>query len=355
MIDFRKQTVLITGGAGFVGTNLADRFASDGARVLVYDDLSRKGVERNLEWLKAEHGDRVEVVVEDVRNAAAVRAAVARADAVLHLAAQVAVTTSVEDPEEDFEVNARGTLNVLEAARARDVPPPVIFTSTNKVYGNLGDVPLEEGELRYEPADADLRDGIGETRPLDFHSPYGCSKGSADQYVLDYARSYGVPGAVLRMSCIYGPHQHGTEDQGWVAHFLIRALRGDPIRIYGDGKQVRDILFVEDLVDVFRRVLRNMERLSGEVFNVGGGRENSTSLLEILARMEALEGTSVDVSFGPWRRGDQRWYVSDTSRLQECTGWRPRTSLHEGLERLHEWLRSNQAAPADRRRRAAVV
>ncbi|HEX8255267.1 MAG TPA: NAD-dependent epimerase/dehydratase family protein, partial [Thermoanaerobaculia bacterium] len=264
--------ILITGGCGFVGTNLAHRLLSEGQRVCVFDNLSRPGVERNLEWLRATHGDNLIVKIADVRDAGAVREAVRRASQVFHLAAQVAVTTSVGDPLSDFEINARGTLNVLEAIRNSIHRPPLFFTSTNKVYGGLDDVALREEGLRYTPADdAIAQNGISELRPLDFHSPYGCSKGTADQYVLDYARTYGIQAVVFRMSCIYGPHQFGTEDQGWVAHFLIRALNHQPITIYGDGKQVRDILYVDDLVNAFQLASEKIDVCSGNAFNIGGG------------------------------------------------------------------------------------
>ncbi|HYO78644.1 MAG TPA: NAD-dependent epimerase/dehydratase family protein, partial [Thermoanaerobaculia bacterium] len=276
--------ILITGGCGFVGTNLAHRLLSEGQRVCVFDNLSRPGVERNLEWLRATHGDNLIVKMADVRDAGAVREAVRRASQVFHLAAQVAVTTSVGDPLADFEINARGTLNVLEAIRNSVHRPPLFFTSTNKVYGGLDDVALREERLRYTPADdAIAQNGISELRPLDFHSPYGCSKGTADQYVLDYARTYGIQAVVFRMSCIYGPHQFGTEDQGWVAHFLIRALNHQPITIYGDGKQVRDILYVDDLVNAFQLASEKIDVCSGNAFNIGGGAENTVSLRELLA------------------------------------------------------------------------
>jgi CDP-paratose 2-epimerase len=331
--------VLITGGCGFVGTNLAHRFLSEGRRVCVFDDLSRPGVERNLEWLLATHGDNVIVKIADVRDASAVRDAVRRATHVFHLAAQVAVTTSLGDPLSDFEVNARGTLNVLEAVRHSIQLPPFFFTSTNKVYGALEDVELHEDSLRYTPADgATATNGISESRPLDFHSPYGCSKGTADQYVLDYARSYGLKAVVFRMSCIYGPHQFGTEDQGWVAHFLIRALNREPITIYGDGKQVRDILYVEDLVDAFLLAAKNIDACSGRAFNIGGGASNTLSLLELLAMLRKLDGRDARVDRGEWRTGDQKYYVSDSTRFRELTGWQPSMGARDGIRALREWL-----------------
>jgi CDP-paratose 2-epimerase len=342
-----ERRVLITGGSGFIGTNLAHRLLSEGRPVLLYDSLARPGVEQNLRWLHDTHGKLVEIMIADVRDAPAVRHAVEQASQVFHFAAQVAVTTSLTDPVEDFEINARGTLNILEAIREQEAPPPLVFTSTNKVYGALEDVGLRRRNLRYEPTDPSLRQtGISENRPLDFHSPYGCSKGTADQYVLDYARSYGLPAIVFRMSCIYGQHQFGTEDQGWVAHFLIRALEGKPITLYGDGRQVRDILFVEDLVDAFLLAQERMSVEAGQAFNLGGGPANTVSLLELLDLIGELLGHRPDVRFDAWRTGDQRYYVSDTGKFQRATGWKPETSVHEGLEQLLRWLNETRRRPA---------
>src|SRR3954469_5155469 len=266
----RAGPVLITGGAGFIGTNLAHRFLSAGQPVLIFDNLSRQGVEKNLDWLQKTHGALLDVDQADVRDPAALRKAVKQASKIFHFAAQVAVTTSLVDPIADFEINARGTLNLLEAVRLLENPPPLLFTSTNKVYGDLSDVKLRVRRDRYEPEDSGLRThGFSEERSLDFHSPYGCSKGAACQYVLDYARTFELPTLVFRMSCIYGLHQFGNEDQGWVAHFLIQALEGRTITIYGDGRQVRDILFVEDLVDAFFLAHQQIERLAGNAFNMG--------------------------------------------------------------------------------------
>jgi len=334
-----KGPILITGGAGFVGTNLAHRYLSQNIPVRVYDNLSRAGVEGNARWLRETHGDLVQIEAADIRDVSRLRQAVRGASQVFHLAAQVAVTTSLTDPLGDFEVNARGTLNLLEAIRNCDVPPPLVFTSTNKVYGELADVGLRVRGARYEPEDAAIRaHGVGETRPLDFHSPYGCSKGAADQYVLDYARTYGLPAVVFRMSCIYGPHQFGTEDQGWVTHFLIRALEGLPITLYGDGMQVRDILFVEDLVNAFTLAQADMETLSGQAFNIGGGEGNTISLLNLLGLIGETYGREPKVSFDDWRPGDQRYYVSDTRKFQDATGWTAKTDVMRGIERLARWL-----------------
>jgi len=342
----RQKHVLITGGAGFIGTNLADRILTGGRPVLIFDDLSRPGVEQNVNWLHAQHGERVRVEVADVRNRQSLRSAVRNAEQVFHFAAQVAVTTSLVDPLHDFEVNVGGTLNLLEEIRALESPPPLLFTSTNKVYGGLSDLELEKNCTRYQPLDAALRTGINEDRPLDFHSPYGCSKGAADQYVLDYARTFGLPAVVFRMSCIYGLHQMGTEDQGWVAHFLIRAIEGKPLVLYGDGLQVRDILFVEDLVDAFLLAQANIHTLSGQAFNIGGGLGNTISLVELLEIIAALHGDKPEVRMKDWRPGDQRYYVSDTRRFKAATGWAPKVNARQGVELLYQWLLESRGLPA---------
>jgi CDP-paratose 2-epimerase len=333
------RAVLITGGAGFIGCNLAHRLLTEGREVVLLDNLSRPGVERNARWLRDTHGDAVRLLVADIRDRDSLASAAARASEVYHFAAQVAVTTSLEDPVADFDVNARGTLNLLEVLRALPEPPPLLYTSTNKVYGALADLPLMRRGERYEPRDGTVRaHGVSEERPLDFHSPYGCSKGTADQYVLDYARSFGFRAIVFRMSCIYGPHQCGTEDQGWVAHFLRCAIAGQPITLYGDGRQVRDILFIDDLVDAFLLAQRHMATHSGRAFNIGGGPANTVSLLELLELMEGTHGRRIRSTHEEWRTGDQRYYVSDTRAFQEATGWRPRVGVREGIERLYEWL-----------------
>lgn len=339
--------VLVIGGAGFVGTNVAARHLERGDRVLVYDSLARPGVERNLEWLASRHPDAVDVEVADLRDTRALRRAVRASSRIFHLAGQVAVTSSLEDPREDFDVNLRGTLGLLELLRELRDPPPLVFSSTNKVYGALSDVPLRRRDGRYEPVEASLRGrGIAEDRQLRFHSPYGCSKGGADQYVLDYARTFDLPTVVFRMSCIYGPHQHGTEDQGWVAHFLHRALAGEPITIYGDGRQVRDILFVEDLVEAMKRAVEAIDEVAGRAFNVGGGPGRAVSLLDVLELLEEITGRRPDVCFGPWRPGDQRWYVSDTRRFRDAVGWVPSVGVEEGLGRLHRWMRGRLSSEA---------
>ena len=338
-----SETVLITGGAGFVGSNLAERLlCTTPARIRIFDNLSRSGVERNLEWLESlPQADRLEVITGDVRDSDAVREAVRGADEIYHLAAQVAVTTSLEDPAMDFEVNARGTFNVLEAARHGGRKPFVLYTSTNKVYGSLEAVPVELDGTRYRASSAAFQ-GVSETELLDFHSPYGCSKGSADQYVRDYARIYDLPTVVLRMSCIAGPRQFGNEDQGWVAHFLYSALAGRPITVYGDGYQVRDILHVYDLLDAIEAVRNQTSADRGEIYNIGGGPERSVSVVELLRLIEQKTASPLHLGWSDVRPGDQPLYISNTAKLQSHTGWRPSRSLDRILEDLHAFWQANQ-------------
>jgi CDP-paratose 2-epimerase len=342
-----KSGVLITGGAGFIGTNLADRLASNGKYVTLYDNLSRAGAERNARWLSSRHGERIRVVVADVRDFARIKAAVQSMSQVFHLAAQVAVTSSLLDPRYDCEVNIGGTLNVLEAIRSMDAPASLVFTSTNKVYGDLPDVDLQKNGTRYRAGNPGLYFGVNEESPLAFRSPYGCSKGAADQYVLDYARYFKLQAAVFRMSCIFGPHQMGTEDQGWIAHFLRQAIEARPINICGDGLQVRDILFIDDLVDAFLLAQENMPEISGHAFNIGGGSGNTISLIELLSLIEKMHGRLPAIHTEDWRRGDQRFYVSDTRKFKAMTGWSPKVSAQDGIRRLYEWLASEYSAASD--------
>jgi CDP-paratose 2-epimerase len=333
---------LITGGAGFIGTNTANRLLEDGEPVVILDNLSRPGSEKNLAWLQAHHPE-VEFVKADVRNAADLKAALsahAPFDAVIHLAAQVAVTTSVVDPRLDFEINALGTLNVLESIRSLDINPALLFTSTNTVYGEMSGQAVVEEATRYRYAD--LEYGIDETAPLDFHSPYGCSKGTADQYVHDYHRIYGLRTIVFRNSCIYGPRQFGIEDQGWLAWFVIAARLGRPITIYGDGKQVRDVLFVDDLIRAMRSAIEHIDVTAGQVYNMGGGAENSLSVWrEFGPMLEALAGSSIDVDYKDWRPGDQKIYISDVRRAHQVFDWSPKVGAEDGLRRLFEWVDAN--------------
>ncbi|MFN3889229.1 MAG: NAD-dependent epimerase/dehydratase family protein [Beijerinckiaceae bacterium] len=345
------RRIVVVGGAGFVGCNLAHSFARSGAPVRVLDNLSRRGAEQNLDWLKRTHGERVDVRIADIRDATALHTALDGAGAVLHMAAQVAVTTSIHDPRADFDVNATGTLNILEWARTRSSGTPIIFASTNKVYGCLENIQVSTTRNRHEPDDAQFASkGITETQPLDLRTPYGCSKGAADQYVLDYAKSFGLRTAVMRMSCIYGPRQFGNEDQGWVAHFALCALRGEPITIYGDGAQVRDVLHVDDAVAAYRAVLANFDLAKGEAFNLGGGRANAVSLLELIDALRARTGKAVSIRRAAWRTGDQPWFVADTSKLSNRLGWRPQIAWRDGINDLLRWLNDGAMNGPDARR-----
>jgi len=324
---------LVTGGIGFIGTNLSDRLLSDGYEVVLFDNLSRVGVQNNLDWLKAKYGTNLNFVEGDVRDFDSILRVIQNVDVIFHLAAQVAVTTSVSNPTEDFSINAQGTLNVLEAARRQEPMPVVLYTSTNKVYGGLEHLDVVERSSRYEFEN--LPQGVAECCPLDFHSPYGCSKGSADQYVHDYYRIYGLPTIVFRMSCIYGPHQFGNEDQGWVAHFCITGMRGGHLTIYGDGKQVRDLLYVDELVELMLRACKNIERIAGQVFNVGGGPANTISVwTEFRDVLRPLIDNLPSMNFDEFRPGDQKIYVSDIRKAKTELGWAPRVGIAEGLRML---------------------
>ena len=324
-----ERSVLIFGGAGFIGSNWAHWLLKNtDARVHVFDNLSRQGVWSNLESLRATAGrsGRLKVTVGDIRNQAAVGRAVRGTTEIYQFAAQVAVTTSMADPRTDFDINLRGTFNVLESVRQAGHKPFVLFTSTNKVYGALENYKLVTTRTRHDFKDVC---GVNEDQPLDFHSPYGCSKGAADQYVRDYARMYDIPTVVFRMSCIAGARQFGNEDQGWVAHFLYSALLRNPLVIYGDGKQVRDVLCVDDLVRAFEAARTNQNATRGQVYNVGGGRENTVSLLELLGEIEKLLGFKVPYMKDDPRSGDQLVYITDYSKLKHDTGWEPQVSVRQ--------------------------
>jgi len=333
---------LVTGGAGFIGSNYVNRLLSRGETVLVYDNLSRGGAEKNLDWLRQKFGkDAFQLVVGDVQDADLLNSVVKGLDVIVHLASQVAVTNSVLDPRHDFLVNALGTLNILEAARRSANPPVVLYASTNKVYGGMEHISVLEAATRYRYAD--LRFGVPETMPLDFHSPYGCSKGAGDQYARDYYRIFGLPSVVFRQSCIYGPRQFGMEDQGWVAWFIIAVLVGKPITIYGDGKQVRDLLYVEDLLDVYDAALQRMDVAAGQVYNIGGGADNTLSVWkEFQPVLERYFEREITAQVGDWRPGDQRVYVSDTRKAQLELGWTPQIGVVEGIRRLIEWAKENR-------------
>jgi CDP-paratose 2-epimerase len=340
---------IVTGGAGFIGCHAASRFHRRGDRVIVVDDLSRLGAEANLQWLRGQGID--DFVRLDVRDAGGLLDLLAEhsdADAVLHLAGQVAVTTSVLDPRRDFEVNALGTINVLEAVRlGAGGRPAVLYSSTNKVYGHLDHVGVVERDGRY--AYADRPDGVDESEPLDFHSPYGCSKGAGDQYVRDYARIFGLKTVAFRQSCIFGTRQFGIEDQGWIAWFCLAATRGQRFTIFGDGKQIRDTLWVDDLIDAYESALDRIDRVSGQVFNIGGGPANTLSLLELVEALESHFGRSLDPAFADWRPGDQRVFVADIGKAARMLDWQPRVSTTEGVARLLAWIEANRdlfAVPA---------
>lgn len=331
---------LITGGAGFIGSNAASRCLRRRDEVVIIDNLSRKGSEENLDWLQSQGA--LSFIHADIRDADQTnRIFQSHRDAgvILHLAGQVAVTTSVVDPRADFEANATGTLNVLEAARRAGIHAPIIFSSTNKVYGGMDNVGVAANNGRYSYAD--LPNGIDEEQNLDFHSPYGCSKGAADQYVRDYSRIYGMKTIVFRQSCIYGYRQLGVEDQGWVAWFTIAAVLGKPITVYGDGKQVRDILFIEDLLDAYDAALANLDRTNGRVYNIGGGPQNVMSVREVIEFLSRKQNRSLPFTCADWRPGDQLVYISNISRAKADFNWEPKIHSNQGLDLLYNWVAAN--------------
>lgn len=336
------KNVLITGGAGFIGCNVAKTFIEQGNHVTVLDNLSRSGTDKNLWWLRKTLGaSSFEFLHIDIRNKEALIAAVRKKDIIIHLAGQVAVTTSVADPRRDFEDNALGTFNLIEAVRLGGENPIFLFASTNKVYGCMEETSVVPKENRYEYRDFPF--GISETHPMDFHSPYGCSKGVADQYVRDYARIYGLRTVVFRQSCIYGPRQMGVEDQGWLAWFSIAGLTGKPITIYGDGKQVRDLLYIDDVVAAYQAAISQIEQATGQIYNIGGGPANTISVwAELGLHLERLLSRPLPVTYSNWRPGDQRIYVSDIRKAQQELNWSPRVGVDEGLERLLKWVDNNR-------------
>jgi CDP-paratose 2-epimerase len=333
--------ILVTGGCGFIGSNLVDRLLSRGQYAVAFDNLSRRGAEKNADWLRGKHGAKFELIRGDICDARAIAHAARDVDAIYHLAAQVAVTTSVTDPRTDFEINALGTFNVLEAARASGRNPIFLFASTNKVYGGMDDVVIVEKPTRYEYRD--LRGGVSEAQPLDFHSPYGCSKGAADQYVRDYYRIYGLRSVVFRQSAIYGYRQFGVEDQGWLAWFIIAAVLGRPINIFGDGKQVRDMLFIDDLLDAYDAATARIDQVAGQVYNVGGGPSNTISVwTEFGPMLEKLHGQKIPFGRGDWRPGDQKVCVYDISKAKRELGWEPKVNVQDGVARLYRWVNENR-------------
>ena len=334
---------LVTGGAGFIGSNYVHRLIQRNERVTIFDNLSRAGAPRNVAWLEETFGKNgFRLIVGDVRSAADITEAAKDADVIVHLAGQVAVTTSVTKPREDFEANALGTFNTLEAARLSGRNPIFIYASTNKVYGGMEDVKLVEDATRWRYAD--LEHGCAETQPLDFHSPYGCSKGTGDQYVRDYARMYGVRSVVFRQSCIYGPRQFGIEDQGWLAWMVIAAVTGRKITIYGDGKQVRDVLHVNDLLGAYDAAVEKIDVAKGQVYNMGGGTRNILAVwAEFGPMLEKLLGKKIEVARDDWRPGDQRVFYADFRKAQRELGWEPKISLEQGVEMLFKWVQENRS------------
>lgn len=336
------MNLFITGGAGFIGCNSADYFLNQGHTVTIFDNLSRPGATSNLNWLQMRHNDpdQLQFVEGDVRDYDALARAINGSDAVLHLAGQVAVTTSVINPRDDFEINAKGTFNVLEAVRNFCPNAPFINASTNKVYGGMTQIEILEKGNRY--GYADYPHGVPETAPLDFHSPYGCSKGSADQYTIDYARIYGLKTLTFRQSCIYGQRQFGVEDQGWVAHFVIAAVKDRPITIFGDGKQVRDVLHIDDLVRAYDLGFQQADQFTGAAFNIGGGADNTLAIwTEFGPMLEQLTGRKLAIKRGDWRPGDQRVFISDIRKAQNMLGWQPTISPKEGIAKLYKWVAAN--------------
>ena len=330
------MNILITGGAGFIGANVAAHYLRLGHKVTIFDNLSRKGVQHNIDWLKDRFNPKnIESLTADVKDYKDVESAVKRKKLVFHFAGQTAVTTSIADPRKDFEANALGTFNVLEAVRNQASRATVCYSSTNKVYGAMGRVNAKRRGDRYYPIESA---SIDESEPLDFYSPYGCSKGAGDQYMHDYHRIFGIKTIVFRQSCIYGAHQFGVEDQGWVAHFTAQSIKGKTLNIFGDGKQVRDMLYITDLVDAFDKAVENIDVTQGQVYNIGGGIENSYSLLQLISLLEQYLGREIDVKYDKERLGDQKVFISNIDKAYRDFGWKPQVSVEAGMKLLYEWL-----------------
>ncbi|QWD60442.1 GDP-mannose 4,6-dehydratase [Polynucleobacter sp. MWH-UH35A] len=327
--------ILITGGAGFIGSNAACYFSEKGWQVVVLDNLSRKGANINCEFIQGLPN--VIFKKGDIRDVNLVNQLIKQEgfNAILHLAGQVAVTTSLVDPEEDFEINARGTFNILEAIRKHSPNTVLIYSSTNKVYGKMENTSVIERNGRYEYEN--LQNGISEEYPLSFYSPYGCSKGAGDQYVIDYARIYGLRTISFRQSCIYGPRQFGVEDQGWIAWFTIASMLGKSITVYGDGKQIRDVLHVSDLVRAYDLAIQYSDKASGHAFNIGGGKSNTLSLNELVKKIEKESGEKIEYIQSDWRPGDQKVFVCDTSKINKFLGWNAVVGVNDGLGELYSW------------------
>jgi CDP-paratose 2-epimerase len=335
------MNIVVIGGAGFIGCNVADYYLKNKHNVTVFDNFSRKGTLQNLDWLVKRYKENLTVTQGDVRlDFAKLKSVVSKADIVFHFAAQVAVTTSVVDPREDFEINALGTFNVLEAIRQSGNKPIVLYSSTNKVYGGMEHVKIVERNGEYDNESLPL--GVSEAEQLDFHSPYGCSKGTADQYMIDYSRIYGIRTVVFRQSCIYGYRQFGVEDQGWVAHFTISSMFDRPLTIYGDGKQVRDVLFIDDLVRAYDMAIKNINVTAGKAYNIGGGPNKKMSLLNLISYLEKFFGKKLTYTFSTWRPGDQRVFICDIRKAKNEFGWEPKIGVEEGVRLLAAWVKENK-------------
>ena len=336
--------VLVTGGCGFIGSNIADYYLKKGDDVTLIDNMSRKGIQFNLDWLKSNHGDKFNFVNADIREFDKIKDAVKDQETIFHTAAQVTMTDSLTDPRNDFEINALGTFNVLEAARLSNTNPIVAYTSTNKVYGDgANTLQMKEADTRWEIADEKFQKGIPESFSTDWdeHSPYGSSKYTADLYTRDYAHCFGLPTVTFRQSCIYGTRQFGKEEQGWIAHFVISSVLGKPIKIFGDGKQVRDTLFIDDLLNAFDSAVTNINKTKGQAFNMGGGSNFTVSLLELISMLEKMNNNKMNVSYHDWRAADQKIYISDISKAKEVFGWEPKVSPEEGVSKLNDWVKQN--------------
>ncbi len=334
-----SKNIFISGGAGFIGSNIARYHFAKGDKITVYDNLSRVGTEKNIKWLEkiSKGSKKFKFIKGDIRDLRKLQKYIQSSDIIYHMAAQVAVTTSLTDPASDFEINARGTFNMLEAYRLESPNAIFVYASTNKVYGGLDDIDCVKRGKRYVFQSKLYKKGVSESRQLDFHSPYGCSKGTGDQYVRDYGRVYGLKTIVFRQSCIYGPRQFGNEDQGWVMHFVRTVVSKNKLKIYGDGYQVRDILHVSDLMTAYQIALKKVRKGQGLIYNIGGGVENSVSLLEVVALLEKKLGRKIPVTFSSWREGDQKIYISDNTRLTKELGWKPKTCVNDGMDTLISW------------------
>ncbi|MDQ3190637.1 MAG: GDP-mannose 4,6-dehydratase [Bacteroidota bacterium] len=351
--EFKKNVVdkhiLITGGAGFVGINLAHHYLLLGKPVMIFDNLSRPGVVDNLQWLISKYGTKVRVQIADIRNESILQMAVKNAESVYHFAAQAGATSSIYNPIEDFEINARGTLNILNSIALLETPIPLVFASSSKVYGEMKHLEMKIKGNSYEPVLKEVKSfGINENSILDLNNPYGCSKGVAEQYVLDFARTFQLPATVFRISSTYGPYQHGNEEQGWLSHFISNCIKNKTVNIYGDGRQVRDILFIDDLVEALLLTQKNMSSVIGQAFNIGGGPQNAISLIDALEMISKISKNKIDVSYNPWRTGEQRYFVSDTRKFELATGWIPKTNIKNGMEALYNWISNHKEAKIDR-------